>query len=434
MKTKIIIALCILTGFVRAQELPRRSLLGIQMDPVTDDVKRIMELPDVKGVLIKGVLPNTTAAQAGFKVSDVLLKINGKEVNLPIEATKLVSTYKEGDVFNYELIRNKKNLKGKSVFKGIGVEKYPDIDMAYTSVKTINGLQRLVVSKPKNKTKSPAIVFIGGIGCYSLDNPLDTNRSETKLLNSLTRQGYVCIRAEKPGMGDNINCKACSEISFKEELDGYVSTVKSIKKYDYIDSTQVYILGHSMGGVMAPLISEQSNIKGVIAYGTIGSNFIEYLAKTRRTIGEAYEWKPDETDDFIKDYCECAAYYFIEKMTTAQATEKKKDCKEYLSVYDYRSRQYNDQLYALNIPAAWKSFAGKVLLMWGESDFISAKEDHQIIAQMVNAFHPGNATFVTIKATEHGMKSAASFQEALKPLGGYNPAIGNQIIQWLRQS
>lgn len=434
MKAKLVALLLILGITVKAQELARRPLLGIQMEPVTEDVKRIMELPALKGVLIKGVIPNTTASQTGFKVSDVLLKINGQEVNTPAEASKLVSTYKGGNEFTYELIRNKKIITGKSVFKAMPTEKYSDIDVSYTATQTVNGLQRMVVSKPKTKTKAPAIIFIGGIGCYSLDNPLDTTKSETQLLNTLTRAGYVCVRAEKPGVGDNMSCKPCNEISFNEELNGYVNMVKAIKKYSYVDSSQVYIIGHSMGGVMAPLVAKQSNIKGIVAYGTIGSNFIEYLAKTRRTIGEAYQWKPDETDDYIKDYCECASYYFIEKMTTAEAAKKKEVCKNYLSIFDYRSRAYNNELYDLNIPAAWKSFAGKALLMWGATDYISSKEDHQIITETVNACHPGNAEFVSLKATEHGMRNADTFQQAQTSPGSYNSAVAGVIIQWLSQS
>ncbi|HXB42392.1 MAG TPA: PDZ domain-containing protein [Bacteroidia bacterium] len=434
MKSTLVISLFLFGIICKAQELARRPLLGIQMEQITEDVKRIMELSSLKGVLIKGVISNTTATQAGFKKGDVLLKINGKEVNTTTETMKLISTYKGGDEFTYEIIRDKKIIQGKSVFKALPFEEYTDIDMQYTATETVNGIQRIILSKPKNKVKVPAIVFIGGIGCYSLDTPLDTNKSETKLLNTLTRAGYVCIRAEKPGVGDNMNCKPCNEISFNEELNGYVNVIKAIKKYDYVDSNQIYIIGHSMGGVMAPLIAKQSNIKGIIAYGTIGSNFIEYLAKTRRTIGEAYKWNPDETDAYIKEYCECAFYYFVEKMTTSEAAAKKETCKDYLSIFDYRSRKYNNELYELNIPGAWKSFAGKALLMWGESDYISSKEDHQIITQTINTYHPGNAEFVTVKATEHGMKDAITFQQAQTAPGSYNPVVAAQILQWLAQS
>jgi uncharacterized protein len=415
-----------------AQELARRPLLGIQMEKVTADTKRIMELPSEKGVLVKSIIPNSSAEKAGLKTGDVLLKINSVEVNSPDEAVKLVGTYKGGDQFSYEIIRDKKLQKGNSSFKEYRREEYKDIDMEYSAVKSVNGIQRMIISKPKNIKNAPVVVYLGGIGCYSLDNAMDTSRNETQFLNAMTRAGYVCVRAEKPGVGDNTACKSCAEIGFKEELDGYVNTVRSIKKYSYVDSNRIYVFGHSMGGVMAPLVAQQTNLAGIIAYGTIGSNFMEYLLKTRRTIGEAYSWPPDETDAYVKEYCECASYFFIEKMNSDKAALKNRSCKEYLSVLEYRSRKYNDELYDLNIPLAWKNFNGKALLMWGEGDFIASKEDHKIIAEAINYYHPGNATFAIMAKSTHNLSNAASFQEATKNEGSFNKQIPIQILQWLK--
>ncbi|HWY10787.1 MAG TPA: PDZ domain-containing protein [Bacteroidia bacterium] len=431
MRTFLSILILANTLFTFSQELKRRPFLGIQMEKVNDDVKRIMELPAAKGVVISKVIPNSTAEKTGLLKGDVLLKINGIETNVPAEVVKLVSTYHGGDEFKYELIRNKKLITGKSVFKELIKEQYTNIDMDYTSTRSVVGIQRLIVSKPKTNKKSPAIIFIGGIGCYSLDNALDTSRNETQLLNALTRAGFVCVRAEKPGVGDNSNCKPCSEVSFTEELDGYISTVKTVKKYNYIDSNNIYILGHSMGGVFAPMVAQKTNIKGIIAYGTIGSNFMEYLLKTRRTIGEANGWAPDETDAFIKDYCECAGYYFTDKMSSEKAGAKKEVCKEYMSVFDYRSRAYNDELYSFNFPGLWKNYKGKALLLWGQSDFISSKEDHEILTQTVNYYNPGNATFKIIENSTHGMDYAPTFQEAIANPGKFNKIVVTQIINWL---
>jgi uncharacterized protein len=433
MKARILFLFC-LAGMlsIKSQELARRPFLGIQMLKVDEDTKRIMGLTSMKGVLIKAVIPASTAELAGFKTGDILLKINEKEINSPDEGVKLVASYSGGDKFTYEIICDKKLVKGKSVFLAAAKEKYKGIEMQYTAVKTVNGLQRLIVGKPAHKEKSPLVVFIGGIGCYSLDTPMDTLRSETQLLNKLTRDGYVCVRAEKPGVGDNLKCTPCAEVSFNNEVEGYVSAIQAVKKYNYVDSNEVYIIGHSMGGAMAPVIAQKTTIKGIVAYGTLGSNFIEYLAKTRRTIAQAYNMGPDETDEYIKDYCECATWYFADKITTDQATQKKKDCKEYLGIFDLRSRKYNDELYALNLPGAWKGFAGKALLMWGESDYVAAKEDHKIIADAINFYHKNNADFVSVKAS-HGMNHAENFQDALKKEGNYNEQVGIVISEWLKK-
>ncbi len=64
-------------------ELPRRAFFGIRMEPVTDDVQRVMNLPAVKGVLIQNVIPGSTAEAAGLKQGDVLLELDGREIKRP---------------------------------------------------------------------------------------------------------------------------------------------------------------------------------------------------------------------------------------------------------------------------------------------------------------------------------------------------------------
>jgi hypothetical protein len=415
-----------------AQELPRRTFMGVMMDTVSAEIRQANKLSPSKGVFIKSVIPGSSAEGAGILGGDVLLSINGKEVNSPAEGVKLVGTFKEGDIMKYELVRKGKTVKGKSKFKAFPYESYSNIIMHYPSVKTVNGEQRFIVSQPANINKKlPAVVFIGGYGCYSLDTPLDTSRSETQLLNRLTREGYVCVRAEKPGVGDNVKCTPCNEVGLMDEMSGCVEMVKTIKKYDYVDSNSVYIIGHSIGGAVGAMVAEKTNIKGIIAYGTIGSNYMEYLMKTRRTIGQAYGWKKSETDKYVKDNCECTAYYFIDKMKTSEAIAKKEICKNYLPVFDIRSRRYNDEMYNLNFASIWEKYEGRALLLWGESDYVASKEDHEILFQAVNEAHAGHAEFKTVPRSTHDMREAENFRKARTAPGKYNPEVTGIILKWL---
>jgi pimeloyl-ACP methyl ester carboxylesterase len=434
MKPKLSLLFVLLLAGQAYSQLPRRVFLGIKMENLTDDSRKIMELGDLKGVLIAEVFPNSTASEAGLKKGDILLSINNSSFNSTDDVFRSLSDQKAGDAFNYEIFREKKKVKGKSVFKAFPEEKYKDLDVIYADSKSAIGQQRIIITRPKQQKRFPVVAFIGGIGCYSLDFPMDTTRVEVQLLNSITRAGYLCARLEKPGMGDNAKyCKACKEVNFEEETTGYVEAIKALKKREDVDSNSIYIIGHSMGGVFAPLVSQRTPIKGIIAYGTIGSNFLEYLIKTRRTIGEAYKMPPEETDQMVKDFCECATYYFAEKLSTADAGKKNKDCEEYLSIFDLRSRAYNDQLYGYNIPALWKPYSGKALIIWGESDFISSAHDHQLLTDAINYYHKGNAELLTIKNSSHGMTLAASFSEAQKNPGSYNPEIAKAILSWLKK-
>jgi pimeloyl-ACP methyl ester carboxylesterase len=422
---------CVIT--LPAQTLTRRPFMGIQLEAVTPDIQRIMGLPDTKGVLISRVFPGSTGEKTGFKISDVLLSLNGKELNGTAEAIHYIASQESGKPFTYVLLRNHKQVNGNGVFEAIPEEKYPDLEVVYTQVKTGMGDQRLLIYKTPGSENKPLLFFIGGIGCYSLDSPLDTTRAESQMLRTIARSGYVCALLEKPGMGDNTGkTKNCNETGFLEEAEGYAFALKALKIRREVDSTRVYLFGHSMGGVMAPLIAGTVPVKGIIAYGTIGSSFLEYLNKTRRTIAQAYHMPPDSTDDFIKDNCACAGYYFVEDMSTAEATAKNKVCKDYLGVFDYRSRKYNRELYALNIPRLWKSFSGKALLIWGEADYISAREDHEIIAGTVNYFHPGNGSLLVLPHTNHALLFANNFSQAATNPGSYNPEVAKQVLAWLK--
>src|SRR5207253_950400 len=99
--------------------------------------------------------------------------------------------------------------------------------------------------------------------------------------------------------------------------------------------------------------------------------------------------------------------------------------------FDMRSRKYIDELYDLNIPAAWKKYHGKALLLWGEGDFIASKEDHEIIAETINREHKGNATFTVVGKSTHGIQYAENFQQALTSPGAYHPELANVILKWL---
>lgn len=421
-------------GLWAQDPLPRRVFLGIRMENVTDDMRRIMGVGDLRAVLVSEVLPGGSAEKSGWRKGDLLTTLNGQAVGTTAEVINELANYDAGTSIPYRLLRTRKDLTGNLKLIGWPGERYPDLQVEYTTHKTINGVQRAILTRPKSNPASrlPLVVFVGGIGCYSLDSPLDTSYSEIQLLNGICRLGYACARLEKPGIGDAARSStACSEVSFMNEMEGYTEMIGQLKQRPDIDASDVTIIGHSMGGLFAPLIAKRTTVQRIVAYGTIGSNFMEYLAKTRRTIAEAYGWDAERTDAFIKDFCECAGWYFADKLTTAQAAAKKADCQEYVGVFDLRSRTYNDELYALNIPSAWKGFRGWTLLLWGEADYISAKHDHELLRDMIQKDAPGSVTFQVIADADHGMHQANDFQAAVAGPGPYQPAVGRAIMDWM---
>jgi Do/DeqQ family serine protease len=58
-----------------------RSMLGVGIQPVTSDLAASMGLKDVRGVLVNSVTPGGPGDKAGLKPGDIILKLNGKDVN-----------------------------------------------------------------------------------------------------------------------------------------------------------------------------------------------------------------------------------------------------------------------------------------------------------------------------------------------------------------
>lgn len=418
-----------------ATELPRRVFLGIRMENLTDDLRRIMGVGDTRAVLVSEVLPGGSGEAAGWKRGDLLAELGGVGVGATDAVFAELAKYGTGASVAYRLLREAKPVTGTMKLLGWPEERYPDLRVEYTAHPTVNGTQRAILTRPRTRQldRAPLVVFIGGIGCYSLDAPLDTARSEVQLLNRLSRMGYACARLEKPGIGDAARSStACSAVSFMDEMTGYAGMIAQLKRRADIDSTDVTIIGHSMGGLFAPLVAQRTAVQRIVAYGTIGSPFLEYLLKTRRTIGEAYGWEAERTDDFIKAYGECATWYFADGLSTEAVEAKKPGCGELVGIFDARSRAYNDELYAVNIPAAWKGFTGRTLLLWGEADHIAAKHDHELLRDLIHAKNPGSVTFQVVADADHGMNQADDFRAAVAGEGPYQPGVGRVIADWMR--
>lgn len=424
----IFIVVMFKSGF--SQSLERRAFLGIQMEVVTDEVQRVMNLPSAKGILISRVIPGSTAEMAGFEKGDILLKIESTELTGTQQVVDLLKNYRSGQQLNYTLYHNGKTLTKKVTVQGLLRESYAGLEVIYSSVRAGDSELRTIITKPAKSGKLPAILFIQGIGCYSLDSPLDSSRSEIQLFNQLARKGFVVMRVDKSGIGDSKGMP-CEKIDFNAELEGYMQAFASMKRLEYVDTSKTFILGHSMGGVMAPLIAKKYSVAGIVAYGTIGVNFMEYWINTRKTIGDAYQMDDVEKDDYIKEQTQCAALLLNARMTKEEAVKINPECAATFDVLLLRDYQFWYQLYDVNIPGNWRTYPGKVLAMWGSTDFIAAKQEHQFIAEVVNGAHPGNATFMVAENSSHAMQTAATFSEARTNPGPYNRIVGEKIGEWL---
>ena len=85
-----------------------RGYLGVQIQPVTQDIADSLALKDTKGALVAEIQPDTPAFEAGIKAGDVILSVNGDVMAGPKEVTKRISQIKPGDTVKVTLMRDGK--------------------------------------------------------------------------------------------------------------------------------------------------------------------------------------------------------------------------------------------------------------------------------------------------------------------------------------
>jgi serine protease Do len=64
----------------RGNDSPGESW-GVQVQEITPEVAQQLNLQNTKGVVIRGVRPDSVAAEAGLQAGDVVLEVDHKKVN-----------------------------------------------------------------------------------------------------------------------------------------------------------------------------------------------------------------------------------------------------------------------------------------------------------------------------------------------------------------
>ncbi|MEQ8701723.1 MAG: DegQ family serine endoprotease [Bauldia litoralis] len=83
-----------------------RGWLGVQIQPVTDDIAKALKIEGPKGALVSAVVPESPAAKAGLQSGDVILRWDGKTVASVRDLVRKVSATKTGSTVDVELLRD----------------------------------------------------------------------------------------------------------------------------------------------------------------------------------------------------------------------------------------------------------------------------------------------------------------------------------------
>ena len=124
-----------------------------------------------------------------------------------------------------------------------------------------------ILTLPKNLEKPvPAVVFVHGSGSSNLDEKVMKLTPFKDLAEGLGKLGIASVRYDKRSFAHGRKMLKAGDLTVKEEvIEDAVLASKLLKNDPRIDSEKVFIIGHSMGAMLAPRIdAEGGNFKGLV--------------------------------------------------------------------------------------------------------------------------------------------------------------------------
>lgn len=379
-------------------------------------------------VVIAAVGPGTSAEAMGLQAGDTVVSMDGKTITEPAALTATVGRKRAGDTLTLVVRRADRTLTKSGALLPKPLERQAAYDIEYGSVEAGGSKRRTIVTKPRGSAKHPAVLLIGGIGCYSLDGllrPAEPGEPYAKILDGLTRAGYVTMRVEKSGMGDSEG-PPCNDprADFNSEVAAFAAGLKKLASYDFVDPRQLFLFAHSIGPLVAARVASEHPVHGVVVAETIGTSWLEYdLTNVRRQLllaGLPY----DEVDRRARQHEVCAHRYYIDKQTPEQIVANDRACAGDLEAP--APYTYMQQLGSLDLAPLWKKIDAPVLIFYGTADFVTDDYQHQYLRDMINSFHEGRATYTTIDGMDHGLLLAGSQRASYE--GKSQPPFAEQVL------
>jgi serine protease Do len=87
-----------------------RGLLGVQIQPVTDEIANSLSLGSSNGALVAQVEPDSAAMKAGIKSGDVIKSVDGKDIATVRDLTRTIAAAAPGSTVKVGLMRDGKDM------------------------------------------------------------------------------------------------------------------------------------------------------------------------------------------------------------------------------------------------------------------------------------------------------------------------------------
>ena len=178
-------------------------------------------------------------------------------------------------------------------------------------------------------------------------------------------------------------------------------------------------------------------------YGTVVRPFAEYLVENRRR-SRWLQSRPDlaQLEDEQRSSARLLHYLLVENGSVRDVTIKHPDLGAIAKTMfpdeehfiNLRTLQHVRQLNDQNVARVWASLDTHVLALFGEFDIRTLPLDHEYIAAIVNAGHPGKGAWQVLPKMDHGFALHESLNDSVAHefVGPFGDQVLQETVKWIR--
>ena len=431
-----------------SQNLKRKGWLGVQFENLPAEEAQKLKLSQSGAVRVLRVIDGSSASDAGVKENDIITVCNGITITQTGELSEIASGFVSGEPLEIEILRNGRKITLTGKVQARPFEPAVNGEVIYGELPFLQGYIRTIVNKPEGEGPFPVVFYLQGYTCTSIDN-MPPASAVKQMFEGLVAKGYAVFRMEKPGVGDTYNLPGCSEIDYETELNAFKKGLEHLQSLEFIDKSGIFLFGHSLGGIAAPLMAVENKPEGIIVYGTVVKPWAEYMMDIYRYQRQLMGM------DFLRIETEARVLfpllsdYLVHKKSPSELAENNPEYAAALAsslgfnndgqILD-RHYTFWQQLQDKNLTEAWKEAGTPTLAIYGEADIAAINpEGHKTIAAIVNAYHPDKGSFLLLPETDHGLLLTGTMDENLKltETERWNKPFNHRIVdiidQWMKE-
>lgn len=269
----------------------------------------------------------------------------------------------------------------------------------------------------------PAVVFVHGSGSSNMDEKVGKLTPFKDMAEGLSKYGIASIRYDKRSFAHGFKMvrDKSTFITVKEEtIDDAITAAEFSKNDSRIDSEQIFIIGHSMGGMLAPRIdAEGGNFKGLIMMAGTPRKLEEILIEQSEEAAASLKGLSKKiVEKQIQKYRDM--FYNLYELSDEEAKNKKFGGGT--TLYYFKEMGEHD------IPSYLLKIQKPMLIMQGEKDF-QARVDKDYKAYQELLKDKENVTFKLYENLNHAFVPSV-YGEITKFKKEYNVEqhIGDNVI------